>query len=486
MSKSASATARVWLTLFVGASVTLSDSPTPSATPSAKDFAAATGFKARIETMASAQDGPRGLTSIAIRPVRSVPVVAFLLAHVHLIQDETTRLLRVEQCDGVLHRLARGVSRAHHEYDLAGNFRQRLRFIGHPERSRIQQQDAAGNAAATGSDDRPHAVAAQEFRGALDVCAGRQDRQTVHIRGYHQRLDVHGLAHQRVQKTLFRLDADDLADMAFRHIAIHHQHRHIALERQTHGQIDAGKGLAVARKGAGDHDHSRFTDGGCARQGFFDQRTLDPPVLFRKLPVLTGFREIAPGAQFVGIERHPLRGLRRIGHMIEAGGCDGLGSSHRRTGFRGVCLIPQNGDRLFDEAHVDTCDLAAPIVSLAPAQFKVSATARPSMRQAAAADNVPTCARNSLCALLGNATLTTPSTGKPVISFTARTELTIGFITCRAYAMPAPIAMAKSHTPVRSVARLGDIGVTGAVGGSTTSNRTEPALSARSPRRAFW
>ena len=42
------------------------------------------------------------------------------------------------------------------------------------------------------------------------------------------------------------------------------------------------------------------------------------------------------------------------------------------------------------------------------------------------------------------------------------------------------------QTAVSNSGRLGHVAVTGELGGSTTSKRTDPALSARSPSRAFW
>src|SRR3984957_20755267 len=123
--------------------------------------------------MASANtDAPSDLTPTAICPVRSVPVVAISLAHRYLIQDETPSSLRIEQSDGVLHRLPWRVPRSHHQYDLTGNFCQRLPFVGNQQGRRIQQQYATGCAGAQAADDLPHAVAAQKFRGAIGPPAG--------------------------------------------------------------------------------------------------------------------------------------------------------------------------------------------------------------------------------------------------------------------------------------------------------------------------
>src|ERR1700677_688310 len=92
------------------------------------------------------------------------------------------------------------------------------------------------------------------------------------------------------------------------------------------------------------------------------------------------------------------------------------------------------------------------------------------------------CARSNV----GKAALMTPSTGKRVTSFIARRELTTGRCLYSTYANPAPAAGAPNQTAGRNSGRLAHAAVPGDLGVSTTSKRTDPALSARSPIRAFW
>src|SRR5580698_1398473 len=103
----------------------------------------------------------------------------------------------------------------------------------------------------------------------------------------------------------------------------------------------------------------------------------------------------------------------------------------------------------------------------APAALSTSANAKATSSAVLATEKRHRRERASSPSCVGNAALTTPSTGKVVISFATRTELTTGLNTCSPYARPAPAASAKIQISASSLLRLGQTGRTDAVGGST-------------------
>ena len=167
------------------------------------------------------------------------------------IQDEVDVRIIADQIKGILCRIAAGRSRLNYKHDLTHVHGEDGSFGRHKDRWSIENDQAVIIAMGKLVHDVEHVFAAEKLSATGMRCPRRQDAESLDICPNEYIRKIHGLVHQDIDESQFRIDAEGPHDRRIRDITVDKQDPEILFQRDAHRDIEGAEAFSFPGKGTG-------------------------------------------------------------------------------------------------------------------------------------------------------------------------------------------------------------------------------------------